>query len=161
MFKSFVQFINEAYSDVEKSALIDYKFNSKYIDVNKVLRGKLQSTDETDELIQHIDSAMKKGKNFSGTLYKGVIQRIGFKEGFKIGQTVEFKNFISSSKQIAAAKKYGDTLLKLNIKSAKSINMDDKKLSSRSTDEKEILLDRGLSFIVRDVQNNTVELQQI
>lgn len=161
MIKSFQEYLNEGYSNTEKESLVDYKFNSKYIPVNKALRGKIPHTEEIDEIIANIDSAMKKGKTFSGTLYKGVIQRIGFKSGFKIGEIVEFKNYISATKNINIAKKYGDTVLKLSVKSSPSINMDDKKLSARATDEKEILLDRGLKFKVKSIKGNIVEIYQI
>ena len=84
-FLLFEEFITEKYSEEEKEALTDYKFNSKYIDINKFLRGKISKTDEIDNLILKIDSAISKGKTIKDIFYKGINSRIGFKNTYKVG----------------------------------------------------------------------------
>lgn len=154
----------------------------KYVEgsiVSNWLRDYNNPSASLDKDVANLDEAIDAyGEPFEGRVYRGI--RIFTSEwddkNLQVGQTITDPGYMSTSKDLAVAERFSRGTTESDASddltsvvyvidldgSSKSLDLDGK---FNSPDEKEILLQRGLSFEVADIQEDgnlkTVSLRQV
>lgn len=156
----------------------------KYVDgsvVSNWLREQNSPTSAFDKEVKNLDNAIDSyGDSFEGRVYRGILIDTSEwdNQNLQVGQTITDPGYMSTSKDVLVAERFsrggsqsdlGGNPEKTRViyvidldGSTKSLDLDGK---FNSPDEKELLLQRGLSFEVTNIKENgnqkTVSIRQV
>ena len=130
-----------------------------HIFINKVLKGEegvsTKDKKEAKEFIPIIDEMMKdEGIKSKRTVFRGVSSNVSNSDEFKVGETISWKGYISTSTDIKVAKRIGKMLFEIET----SEGVDMKNYTFYRT-QKEILLPRDRNYKVKEIKGNKVKLE--
>lgn len=137
-------------SDDEKYALNQYISSKSYI-LNEKLRQGLPLTDEENNLIMHLDSALDKMPKYQGNLTRSLLfdyedDLKNFLKDYKAGNTIDYNEYLSTT----FGKTYNpDGQVQIHIINS-SKGRDISKFNSK---EKEVLYQRNQKFEVIEIEN--------
>ena len=146
----------EPLTDAEQHAMNSYISSSSYVWNDKLRRGE-KLTKQEEQSIKAMDSALQKMPKYEGTVKRslsdfGILDVDEFVESYVPGELKIFNEYLSSSTEV-----YDDSFQIQYVIQSKN-GRDIRKYNST---EKEILFERGASFIVTRVDGHTIYMEEL
>lgn len=146
----------EPLTDAEQHAMNSYISSSSYVWNDKLRRGE-KLTKQEEQSVKAMDSALQKMPKYEGTVKRslsdfGIPDVDGFVESYVPGELKIFNEYLSSSTEV-----YDDSFQIQYVIQSKN-GRDIRKYNST---EKEILFERGSSFIVTRVDGHTIYMEEL
>lgn len=146
----------EPLTDAEQHAMNSYISSSSYVWNDKLRRGE-KLTKQEEQSIKAMDSALQKMPKYEGTVKRslsdfGILDVDEFVESYVPGELKIFNEYLSSSTEV-----YDDSFQIQYVIQSKN-GRDIRKYNST---EKEILFERGSSFIVTRVDGHTIYMEEL
>ena len=146
----------EPLTDAEQHAMNSYISSSSYVWNDKLRRGE-KLTKQEEQYIKAMDSALQKMPKYEGTVKRslsdfGILDVDEFVESYVPGELKIFNEYLSSSTEV-----YDDSFQIQYVIQSKN-GRDIRKYNST---EKEILFERGSSFIVTRVDGHTIYMEEL
>jgi hypothetical protein len=146
----------EPLTDAEQHAMNSYISSSSYVWNDKLRRGE-KLTKQEEQSIKAMDSALQKMPKYEGTVKRslsdfGIPDVDEFVKSYVPGELKIFNEYLSSSTEV-----YDDSFQIQYVIRSKN-GRDIRKYNST---EKEILFERGASFIVTRVDGHTIYMEEL
>ena len=146
----------EPLTDAEQHAMNSYISSSSYVWNDKLRRGE-KLTKQEEQSIKAMDSALQKMPKYEGTVKRslsdfGIPDVDEFVKSYVPGELKIFNEYLSSSTEV-----YDDSFQIQYVIQSKN-GRDIRKYNST---EKEILFERGASFIVTRVDGHTIYMEEL
>ena len=146
----------EPLTDAEQHAMNSYISSSSSVWNDKLRRGE-KLTKQEEQSIQAMDSALQKMPKYEGTVKRslsdfGIPDVDEFVKSYVPGELKIFNEYLSSSTEV------NDVSLQIQYVIQSKNGRDIRKYNST---EKEILFERGSSFIVTRVDGHTIYMEEL
>lgn len=140
----------------DQKAILDYMSSNVAYSLNDALRTGTPLTDRQQEIVRNLDAALDKLPDYEGTVYRSISTEFMDVDQFwaehQVNKPVRYNAYTSTSKEIYDSSM--EIQMVLHVKHGKDI-------SSYNTNEKEVLVPRGLWFYLTQIDGNTIYMEEL